>query len=48
MLTLDARRPKKLVERGKQEILAAVRSLEAYGAELSHSRRNQAQGLLAQ
>ena len=48
MLTLNAWRPKKLIEQGDQKILAAIRSLEAYGTELSQSRRNQAQGLLDQ
>jgi hypothetical protein len=48
MLTLNAWKHKKLVERGDQQILAAVRLLEAYGAELCQSRRNQAQGLLDQ
>ena len=51
MLTLNSWRPKKLVEQGDQLILAAVHEillLEAYGAELSQSRRNQAQSLLYQ
>jgi hypothetical protein len=51
MLTLNAWIPKKLVEQGDQRILAAIHELhllEAYGAELGHSRRNQAQSLLDQ
>jgi hypothetical protein len=51
MLTLNAWRPKKLVEQGDQRILAAVHEfhlLETDGAELGHSRHNQAQSLLDQ
>ena len=46
MLSLNAWRPQKLVERGDQQILAAIRLFEAYGAELSQPRRNQDQSLL--
>lgn len=51
MLTFNAWRPKKLIEQGDQLILAAIYELhllETYGAELSQSRRNQAQSLLDQ
>ncbi len=46
MLTFDVWRPKKLVEHGDQQISAAVHLLASYGAQLSRSRRDQAQGLL--
>ena len=51
MFTFNEWRPKKLVEQGDQLISAAVHELhllEAYGAELSQPRRNQAQSLLDQ